>query len=255
MCPSKGVADWLCFVVSGQSWADVLGLLSTFPLAITGASDDEGMGVMSQAIQGGAGEQIIVKDFGPFLKGAITGDDDGGAFVAFADDLVQILGGLGGERIQAEIIQDEKLGGEKLGQQAGVSPAGLGGVQLFEQVMDWIGQHSKVAFEGFEAQAVGEVAFSGPTWAAQQDILVAGDKGAGSQILNEGAIDAWGSGEVKVSQRLEAIAAGLGQAHGQAPLVAPFQFIIEQQGQELDRAELPLGRLGGSEIQRVGHAR
>ena len=70
-------------------------LLSALTLAIAAAADGQGVGVMSQTVQGGTGQQVIVKDLGPFLEGAIAGDDDRGPFVAFADDLVQVLGGLG----------------------------------------------------------------------------------------------------------------------------------------------------------------
>jgi hypothetical protein len=36
---------------------------------------------------------------------------------------------------------------------------------------------------------------------------------------------------------------------GQATLVAAFQFVVEQQGQELDGGELALDGLGGSEVE------
>jgi hypothetical protein len=45
----------------------------------------------------------------------------------------------------------------------------------------------------------------------------------------------------------------LGQVAGQATLAASFQFIIEQQSQELDGRELTLDGLSCSEIKRFQH--
>ena len=70
-------------------------LLSALPLAIAAAANGQRVGVMGETVQGRTGQQVVAKDLGPFLEGAIAGEDDRGPFVAFADDLVQVLGGLG----------------------------------------------------------------------------------------------------------------------------------------------------------------
>jgi len=49
--------------------------LAAAALAITLAANDQGVAVMGQAIQGGAGQQLIAKNFGPFGKGAVAGND------------------------------------------------------------------------------------------------------------------------------------------------------------------------------------
>jgi hypothetical protein len=53
------------------------------------------MGVVSEAIESSTGQQIIVEDFSPFFEGAVAGDDERSTFVAFADDVVEVLSGLG----------------------------------------------------------------------------------------------------------------------------------------------------------------
>jgi hypothetical protein len=117
------------------------------------------------------------------------------------------------------------------------------------------GQDAQVTLEGFDAQGIGYMAFSNAGWAAQQDILVARDKGASRQVLDKGTIDAWCRREVKVSQGLVAVTAGLRQATSQASLATTFQFIIQEQGQKLGGTELALDGLGGSEVEAVHHAR
>ena len=68
--------------------------------------------------------------------------------------------------------------------------------------------------------------------------------GAGRQVLDQHAVHARRGRKVKVCQRLLAVAAGLSQTERQATLAAPFQFVVEQQGQELGGAELTFHGLG-----------
>ena len=56
--------------------------------AIAFPLDDEGFGMVQEAIQDSGGEgAVVVKDFGPIFESAIGRDDEGAAFVALADDL------------------------------------------------------------------------------------------------------------------------------------------------------------------------
>jgi hypothetical protein len=67
--------------------------------------------------------------------------------------------------------------------------------------------------------------------------------------LDEGAIDTRGGIEVKVSQGLAVVTSGLSQPTVQASLVAAFEFIIQEQGQELGGSELSLGSLGSLDFE------
>ena len=78
------MAYGLRLALSGQGWHSAVHLLSLLPLAITAATDGQRVGVMGQAVQGSTGQQVIAKDLGPFLEGAIASDDDRGPLVAFA---------------------------------------------------------------------------------------------------------------------------------------------------------------------------
>ena len=53
------------------------GLLSPVALAEAVTANSQGMGVVRQAIQSGAGQQVVVEDFSPFIKCAVAGDDQG----------------------------------------------------------------------------------------------------------------------------------------------------------------------------------
>jgi hypothetical protein len=82
-----------------------------------------------------------------------------------------------------------------------------------------------------------------------------GDKGAGSQILNQRSIDTWGCQEVKLGQGFAAIAARERQTTYQVLLTTTFQFIIQQQGQEFNWAQLTFSRLVSAQIEGFQHPR
>src|ERR1035437_7444236 len=119
-----------------------------------------------------------------------------------------------------------------------MSSTGACRLQIIKQMVSGFRDHAEVTFEGFNGNGVCEMTFSNPSWAAQQNIFVARDEGAGSQILDQGAVNPWSSQEIKLSQAFEAVTTGKGQAVNQVLLAAAFQFIIQQQRQEFHRVEL-----------------
>ena len=61
--------------------------------AITFAFDDDGFGVVQDAVEDGGGEGgVVVEDGGPVFEDLVGGQDDGSAFVALADDLEEQVG-------------------------------------------------------------------------------------------------------------------------------------------------------------------
>jgi hypothetical protein len=56
-----------------------------------------------------------------------------------------------------------------------------------------------------------------------------------------------------VRQCFLTVATGLSQVACQATLISSFQFVVEQQGQELDGRELTLDGLSRSEVKRFQH--
>ncbi len=116
--------------------------------------------MMSEAIEGGAGQQVVAKDLGPLLEGAIAGDDQGAGLVPVGNDVVQILSGLRGQGLQAKVIKNEQVHGQEFGQEAAVSTAGPGGVQIGEETLGAPGEDFQLPFQGFDGQGVGEMTFA-----------------------------------------------------------------------------------------------
>ena len=72
--------------------------------------------MMSETIKCIADQLIVVEHLGLLLKGAIAGDDHRAMFVPFTDDLVQVLGGLMSQRMEAKVIQNQEIDIQHLGQ-------------------------------------------------------------------------------------------------------------------------------------------
>ena len=85
--------------------------------------------MVGQTIQGRAGEQVIGKDLAPLFEGAVGWDDHGAVFIPFGDDLIEILSGLGRNRLQSEIVQDEQIAGQDPSEVAGMSEKAPGAGQ------------------------------------------------------------------------------------------------------------------------------
>jgi len=61
--------------------------------AVALAFDDDDLGMVYDAVEQRAGQAaVVVEDGGPVLERPVSGEDDGAAFVAFADDLEQQFG-------------------------------------------------------------------------------------------------------------------------------------------------------------------
>ena len=71
------------------------------------AADNDGMGMVGQTIKGGTGKEISGEDFAPLFKDTVGGDDQRAMFIAFGNDLVEILNSLGRNGLQTKIVQDE----------------------------------------------------------------------------------------------------------------------------------------------------
>ena len=50
------------------------------------------MGVVHQAVHGGAGQQGVAEHGVPLVRGSVAGDDHGSALVAVTDDLIEVVG-------------------------------------------------------------------------------------------------------------------------------------------------------------------
>ena len=84
-----GLVPFLAVAAAGAAGRELLlGVLGAEALA----RDLDEVRAVGQAIEGGRGEQGLAEEVGPFGPVAVAGQEDRAAFVAFVDDVVEILG-------------------------------------------------------------------------------------------------------------------------------------------------------------------
>jgi hypothetical protein len=77
------------------------------PAAVGVALDDQFVAGADEAVDGGLCQERVGHQGEPLVRLAVGGDDRGGLEVPFDDDLVEV-GGLGGvQRLEAQVIHDQ----------------------------------------------------------------------------------------------------------------------------------------------------
>lgn len=79
-----------------------------FPVGL--ALDDDLIGVVREAVDGGLREDGVVEERDPLVDRAIAGEDRRGAPVPFEDDLVEVARLAGVEPPEPEVVDDEDVG-------------------------------------------------------------------------------------------------------------------------------------------------
>ena len=81
--------------------------------SVAGAFDEDGLGVVEEAVEDGGSEGVVVvEDAGPLFEWLVGGEQYGTALVASADDLEEEVGALLVDGQIAEFVEDEEAGAE-----------------------------------------------------------------------------------------------------------------------------------------------
>jgi hypothetical protein len=199
--------------------------------------------MVPQPAQGGAGQQVIVKDLRPFPEGTVAGDNHRALFIAFTGVFVQVLGCLRRKRLQAEIVQNQEMDIQELMHQAWTGTTDSGGMEICQQAMKASRQDTQATLQVFQSQSIGQVAFAHACRPSHEHILVTLDENAGRQFSDERAIDGRSRREIQVGRGFLLLTARFLQVSGQTHLTAALQLIFKQKDQELHRRQLLLGCL------------
>ena len=108
--------------------------------------------MVGQTIKGCAGKQIIGKYLAPLFKGAVAGDDQRAMFITFGNDLVEILGRLGRNGLQSDLVQDQQIESQDTSELAGVGAVCPGDLQIMQQAMGGFDQGCGILDKGLQWQ-------------------------------------------------------------------------------------------------------
>ena len=117
----------------------------------------------------------------PLIDGELAGDDGGAVAVAVLEDLQEVVAGRGVERLEAPVVEDEKIDAAERAQQARVAAVTARQGQIAEQSRDALIEHGAIVAAGFVAERRGEPALADAGRAADQEI----DAVADPATLNE----------------------------------------------------------------------
>src|SRR5271154_7513508 len=92
------------------------------PTGIAGLDD---VAVMGQPVEHGSGHLGVAEDLRPVGKGEVGGDQQGGVFVEFADQVEQQLAAGLAERQVAEFIDDDEIVSQQLLGETTAAASGL----------------------------------------------------------------------------------------------------------------------------------
>ena len=124
------------------------------PVALAGDGDDEGVG--REAIEGRRDGGCVRQEFSPALGRAGAGHEGGFVLVATHDDLEEMLAGMFGQLREPDVIDDEQIGLEGMGEGFVPLLQGLLRTEVGDDIKGGAVARHAALLDGFVADNVGE---------------------------------------------------------------------------------------------------
>ncbi len=155
----------------------------------------------------------------------------------FDDDLVDVTRLRGVEPPQSEIIDDEKVGGEEAPHGALPRVVGLGLMEFLEHPIGAQEENAPAGAAGGVPKAACEQRLADPDRAEEEDILRPVDESEAEEIAHAIAIEGDGSFPVEAFQCAHLVEVRPDQARGQVVLLSPIDLVLQNQLEEILRAQ------------------
>jgi len=164
----------------------------------------------------------------PAVDGNLAGDDDGALVVPLLDDFEQVAGLIGIEHLQAPVVEDEQFDAGERAQEAGVAARAVGDGEIGEEPGSAGVENGDVLSASLLAEGAGEPTFAETGGPGNQNIAAFLDPAAGSELEEQGAVEAAGVLLIDVLD-VRAVAQ-FGGAGAGLELLLPAQgrFVFEQ---------------------------
>ena len=146
-------------ILAGVSFASGGGCAGAEAVGLSAGFED--VGVEGDAVDDGGDQAGVGEDCAPFAEGQVGGDGDGGAFLAFGDDLEEQFGSAGVDVDVAELVEAEQVEAAVAADDPG-QDSFVGG---FDEFVDQLGgggvADASSLFAGGQAQSDEEMTFAG----------------------------------------------------------------------------------------------
>ena len=176
----------------------VSGAVFEAPGFVTGFDD---LAMMGQAVQERGGHLGVAKHSWPFGESEVGGDDDGCAFVKFADQMEQQLAPGLGEGEIAQLVEDDEVEAVQVICKAALFAATGLGLKAIDQIDDIVEPAPRAVADQGSGNGDCQMRFTGSGASDQHDIALIGHESAGCKVTNQARIDRR-VGEVKVVEIL-----------------------------------------------------
>ncbi len=189
------------------------------------------MGVVDQAIQDGIGQGRI-PDLGvPFIHQELGSHESGAEAVTIFEKFQKVPALIVGQGGQAPVIQDDQLGFRQGGQELGITPIPFGDLKVLEETGETEIANRVALSTGFVGQRTSHEGFTASGRAGNEDIVVLSDPVAGTQLGDQGFIQAAGMAEVDILQGRLLAQPGLMETGFQTAIFPVGYFPIDEQTQ------------------------
>ena len=192
---------------------------------------------MDEAVEDRIGIGRVANDRVPILHGELAGDDGRAAAIAFFQDFQQIVPGLGIERFQSPIIQNQQLDATERAGDAGIAAVAARERQVAEQLGDALIEDGAIVAASLVAEGAREPTFADAGRAADGQIVVGVDLVAGDELLEQQAIEAARGAVIDILDQRLLAQPGIAQPGGEFPVVPIGHLPIEQKRQPFRMGE------------------
>jgi hypothetical protein len=192
---------------------------------------------VDQAIQDGIGQGRI-PDLGvPFIHRELRGHESGTETVTIFEEFQEVSALFIGQGGYAPVVQGDQIGFRQGGQELGITPIPFGDLKVLEETGEAEIADRVTLPTGFMGQGAGQEGFTASRGPGDEDIVVLSDPVAGTQLGDQGFIQAAGMAEVDILQSRLLAQPGLTET-GFHSAILPFgHFPINQQSQTFLEAE------------------
>ena len=207
------------------------------------------MSVMEQPVEKSGAYYRLAEKLMPVFQRSIARDDDRSLFIPFADDFIENIQKVIGERLKSPVIQDEEVRFQKLLDLFVKAVVCLSGVDILEHFH----RANKRRGISFTACLMGdgfrEKCFADAGWTDEENVVMCLEKTAGMKIHDLSTVNPGIEIEVKLNDTLVSAQVRLFDGILLFLLFPAIDFILGKDEEEIGVAHLCLHRLFNSHVE------
>ncbi len=197
--------------------------------------DEDGFGVVEEAVEDGGGDGgVSVENGGPVFERFVGGEDDGAALVAGADDLEEEVGAALVDGEVADFIQNEQFGSVVAVEFGFEIAFELGGAEGVDDVDSICEKDGMASLTGSVTKGAGQMRLPGPHEPQEDDVGFVLDELKAKKVLDLESVDFLGPVPSESVERFDDGKAGGSDAPGSGAIEALGGFSGDERGEIIE---------------------